>query len=153
MAHLDLTNLCLICYFDISVHIVKYDITDICNDTDIYDMDIETRSNMSSHENHQDLSDLNSETSHHDDIDDINEEKVCCVCAVETGDTNELVQCIQCQSLYHCQCHEPPLRCLPRSTTWMCNICRNGLNNETNYISYCTACVKLYLFVCARYRI
>jgi hypothetical protein len=103
-------------------------------DADIYDMDVDTTSNLSSHDNNQDLSDLNSEQSHmnDDDIDESNEENLCCVCSGETSDDNELIQCIQCRSLYHCQCHEPPLRCPPRSTTWMCNSCRNGINNETN---------------------
>ena len=101
-------------------------------------MDVDTTSNLSSHENNQDLSDLNSEQSHNnnntnddDDIDESNEENICSVCSGEPSDDNELIQCIQCRSLFHCQCHEPPLRCPPRSTTWMCNSCRNGLNNET----------------------
>ncbi|UJR27136.1 hypothetical protein I4U23_008435 [Adineta vaga] len=113
-------------------------------DADIYDMDVDTRSNQSSHDHNQDLSDSNSEQSnqnHHtnnDDNDDANDaeelnvEILCCVCAGEANDNNELIQCIQCRSLFHCQCHEPPLRCPPRSTTWMCNSCRNGINNETN---------------------
>ncbi|CAF0913453.1 unnamed protein product [Adineta steineri] len=108
-------------------------------DADIYDMDVDTTSNLSSHEHNQDVSDLNSEQSHNnntnnhdDDIDESNEETSCCVCAGEASDDNELIQCIQCRSLYHCQCHEPPLRCPPRSTTWMCNSCRNGINNETD---------------------
>jgi hypothetical protein len=106
-------------------------------DADIYDMDVDTTSNLSSHENNnQDLSDLNSEQSHpqDDDIEQTNEDILCCVCAGETTDDNELIQCIQCRSLFHCQCHEPPLRCPPRSTTWMCNSCRNGFNNETKRI-------------------
>ena len=107
-------------------------------DTDIYDMGVDTTSNISSRENNQDLSDLNSEPSNNnnnngDDIDESNNEYMCCVCFVETGDDNELIQCIQCRSLYHCQCHEPPLRCPPRSTTWTCSSCRNGINNEINY--------------------
>ncbi|CAF1048852.1 unnamed protein product [Rotaria sp. Silwood1] len=108
-------------------------------DTDIYDMDVDTTSNISSHDNNHDLSDLNSEPSNNNNnnnntnIDETNEENLCCVCAVETSDDNELIQCIQCRSFFHCQCHEPPLRCPPRSTTWMCNSCRNGINNETNY--------------------
>jgi hypothetical protein len=105
-------------------------------DADIYDMDVDTTSNLSSHENNQDLSDFNSEQSHHndDEIEQTNDDILCCVCAVDTGDDNELIQCIQCRSLFHCQCHEPPLRCPPRSTTWMCNSCRNGFNNETKRI-------------------
>ncbi|CAF4470064.1 unnamed protein product, partial [Rotaria sp. Silwood2] len=103
-------------------------------DTDIYDMDADTTSNISSHDNNHDVSDLNSEPSNNNNnIDETNEENICCVCAVETSDDNELIQCIQCRSLFHCQCHEPPLRCPPRSTTWMCNSCRNGINNETTY--------------------
>ena len=101
-------------------------------DADIYDMDVDTTSNLSSH-----LSDLNSEqsqnnpTNHPDEIDQSNDGFLCSICGVETGDDNELIQCIQCRSLFHCQCHEPPLRCPPRSTTWMCTNCRNGVNNET----------------------
>ncbi|CAF3669812.1 unnamed protein product [Rotaria sordida] len=104
-------------------------------DTDIYDMDVDTTSNISSH----DLSDLNSEPSNNnnntnnDNVDETNVQNLCCVCAVETSYDNELIQCIQCRNLFHCQCHEPPLRCPPRSTTWMCNSCRNSINNETNY--------------------
>ncbi len=102
-------------------------------DADIYDMDVDTTSNISSH-----ISDLNSEqsqTNNNNDIDQSNEENLCSICAVETSDDNELIQCIQCRSLFHCQCHEPPLRCPPRSTTWMCNSCRNGINNPTNNLT------------------
>jgi hypothetical protein len=61
-----------------------------------------------------------------DEIEQANDDILCCVCAVDTGDDNELIQCIR-RSLFHCHCHEPPLRCPPRSTTWMCN--RVRLNN------------------------
>ncbi len=100
-------------------------------DADIYDMDVDTTSNLSSH-----LSDLNSEQSQnnhqHEEIDQSNEDHLCSICGVETGDDNELIQCIQCRNCFHCQCHEPPLRCPPRSTTWMCNNCRNGIKNYSN---------------------
>jgi hypothetical protein len=105
-------------------------------DADIYDMDVDTTSNLSSH-----LSDLHSEQSQNnnnnhnqDEIDQSNEDNLCSICAVETGDDNELIQCTQCQSFFHCQCHEPPLRCPPRSTTWACNSCRNGINNQTKRV-------------------
>ncbi len=102
-------------------------------DADIYDMDVDTTSNMSSH-----LSDPHSEQSQNnhnqDEIDQSNEDNLCSICAVETGDDNELIQCTQCRSFFHCQCHEPPLRCPPRSTTWVCNSCRNGINNQTKRI-------------------
>ena len=115
-------------------------------DADIYDMDADAASNASSHgrsiaDNHQeDLSDFQSEQSADDDDDqaeqiDTNEETSCSVCGVDASDENELIQCIQCRSLFHCQCHEPPLRCPPRSTTWMCTSCRNGVNNETHATS------------------
>ena len=117
-------------------------------DADIYDMDVETKSSLSSHEHsthgehQQDLSDFDGGLSGGDDDDDdangehdeihSDEEHSCSVCGVEASEENELIQCIQCRSLFHCQCHEPPLRCAPRSTTWMCNSCRTGVNNETN---------------------
>jgi hypothetical protein len=97
-------------------------------DADIYDMDVDITSNISSH-----LSDLNSEQSqNNNDSDQLNEDNLCSICAVETSDDNELIKCIQCRNLFHCQCHEPPLRCPPRSTTWICNNCRNGINNQAN---------------------
>lgn len=110
-------------------------------DADVYDMDVDTRSNPSSHDNQPDLSDMNSEQSHQQndhgnnesDVEADNAETCCCVCAGEAADDNELIQCIHCRSLFHCQCHEPPLRCAPRSTTWMCNSCRNGVNNESSH--------------------
>jgi bromodomain adjacent to zinc finger domain protein 1B len=91
-------------------------------ENDIYDdMNDETDSNTSSQERNNDqLSDSD------DDIQD--EDAVCNIC----GGENDLIQCTQCQTYYHCQCHEPPLRCPPRSTTWICNNCRNGITNETN---------------------
>jgi len=55
------------------------------------------------------------------------QENLCCICGVD----NDLIRCNQCHLYYHCQCHEPPLRCAPRSTTWICNNCRNGISNET----------------------
>lgn len=88
-------------------------------DADIYDMDIDGRSNLSSH-----LSDIVSEQSHGNEND---QDLVCSICSGENSDDNELIQCTQCRQCYHCQCHEPPLRCPPRSTTWVCNNCRNGL--------------------------
>jgi len=114
-------------------------------DTDIYEMDVENQSNEGSHERDQhDLSDVPSEQSdptaldgEDDDDGDGGERQTthdddhCCICGAETSNDNELIQCIQCRQSYHCQCHEPPLRCAPRSTTWMCSHCRNGVNNET----------------------
>jgi hypothetical protein len=82
-------------------------------DYEIYDMDIETNSNSTNH-----LSDSN-----HTD----NDENICSICNVE----NDLIQCTQCHLYYHCQCHEPPLRCPPRSTTWICNNCRNGISHQS----------------------
>ncbi|CAF1086337.1 unnamed protein product [Adineta steineri] len=86
-------------------------------ENEIYDddMDVETDSNTT---NQEDLSE-----SDHNIEDDI-----CHIC----GGENDLIQCTQCQLHYHCQCHEPPLRCAPRSTTWICNNCRNEIANETN---------------------
>ena len=52
----------------------------------------------------------------------------CTIC----GDENDLIHCTQCQRYYHCQCHEPPLRCPPRSTTWTCNPCRNQRSKRKN---------------------
>ena len=105
-------------------------------DADIYDMDVDTTSNLSSH-----ISDGTSEQSHNnhhqqqqDESETMNEDYTCSICAGETSEDNELIQCIQCQQLFHCQCHEPPLRCPPRSTTWMCNSCRNGVNNITKRV-------------------
>lgn len=102
-------------------------------DADIYDMDVDTTSNLSSH-----VSDSNSEQSSknppQDESETPNDDYLCSICAVETSDDNELIQCIQCRQLFHCQCHEPPLRCPPRSTTWMCNSCRNGVNNVSKRI-------------------
>ena len=54
-------------------------------------------------------------------------DNLCCICGVD----HDLIRCNQCHLSYHCQCHEPPLRCAPRSTTWICNNCRNGISNET----------------------
>ena len=66
----------------------------------------------------------------YDDIDDMDlseqEESLCCICGVD----NDLIRCNQCRLSYHCQCHEPPLRCAPRSTTWICNNCRNGISQQ-----------------------
>ncbi|CAF3551700.1 unnamed protein product [Rotaria sordida] len=106
------------------------------NENDIYDddMEIDTTSNISSHEhNNHNLTDSNTDNNDDDDNDnDIeDEEHICSVCGVE----NDLIQCTQCHQFYHCQCHEPPLRCPPRSTTWICNNCRNGHTNEINHSS------------------
>ncbi len=90
-------------------------------DDDIYDddMDVDTNSHTSSRE--QQLSDSNDDDDMHD------EDAICHIC----GGENDLIQCTQCQVYYHCQCHEPPLRCPPRSTTWICNNCRNGITTES----------------------
>ncbi|CAF4961495.1 unnamed protein product, partial [Rotaria sp. Silwood1] len=117
-------------------------------ENDIYDddMEVDTTSNTSSHEhnNNDDLTDSNTDNDNVDNDDDDEEEEekeenddvededhVCCICNVE----NDLIQCTQCHQYYHCQCHEPPLRCPPRSTTWICNNCRNGNTNEINHSS------------------
>jgi hypothetical protein len=84
-------------------------------DYEIYDMDIET-TNSTNSTNH--LSDSNNSD---------NDDNICSICSVE----NDLIQCTQCHLYYHCQCHEPPLRCPPRSTTWICNNCRNGISNQS----------------------
>jgi hypothetical protein len=109
-------------------------------DADIYDMDVDSRSNSSAHDRivsgNQDLSDFHSEQNEEGDSHQMetasNDETSCCVCGVEPTDENELIRCVQCRSYFHCQCHEPPLRCAPRSTTWMCTSCRNGVNNENH---------------------
>ncbi|CAF4211414.1 unnamed protein product, partial [Rotaria sp. Silwood2] len=106
-------------------------------ETDIYDddMEVETTSNTSSHErNNHDVTDSNTDNDDDNENDDNSaddEDHVCSICSVE----NDLIQCTQCHQYYHCQCHEPPLRCPPRSTTWICNNCRNGHNNEINHSS------------------
>ena len=46
----------------------------------------------------------------------------CSVC----GSDGELFSCHQCEQFYHCDCHQPPLRCPPRSNQWLCNTCRTG---------------------------
>lgn len=92
-------------------------------DEDIYDMDVDVRSNMSSH-----LSDMISEQSHGNENE---QDLICSICSGESNEDNELIQCTQCRQNYHCQCHEPPLRCPPRSTTWVCNNCRNGIQIST----------------------
>ena len=102
-------------------------------ENDIYDMEVDTNSNTSSHErNNHHLSESNSDENDNDNDDDDNsiedEDNVCSVCSGE----NDLIQCTQCHQYYHCQCHEPPLRCPPRSTTWICNNCRNGIVHESN---------------------
>jgi hypothetical protein len=48
----------------------------------------------------------------------------CCIC----GHDQQLISCSQCQQHYHCQCHQPILRCRPRSTTWTCSRCHPILN-------------------------
>ncbi|UJR22135.1 hypothetical protein I4U23_025199 [Adineta vaga] len=89
-------------------------------ENDMYDnMDVQTNSSSN---------DSNSSDEQMSNSDGNNEDDVCHIC----GGENELIQCTQCQLCYHCHCHEPPLRCAPRSTTWLCNKCRNGIPNETN---------------------
>lgn len=67
-----------------------------------------------------------------DEMDQSNEstddDVLCCICGVD----NDLIRCNQCCLYYHCQCHEPPLRCPPRSTSWICNNCRNGISQKKN---------------------
>lgn len=64
---------------------------------------------------------------HQSNESDDDEEVLCCICGVD----NDLIRCNQCCLYYHCQCHEPPLRCPPRSTSWICNNCRNGISHRT----------------------
>eukprot|EP00794_Sanderia_malayensis_P016840 gene16840-18539_t len=47
-------------------------------------------------------------------------ESLCHVC----GEDGELICCDQCPKVYHLDCHEPPIRRLPRGM-WICFICRN----------------------------
>ena len=46
-----------------------------------------------------------------DDEDDSDHESQCHVC----GEDGELICCDQCPKVYHLDCHEPPIRRLPRS--------------------------------------
>ena len=75
---------------------------------DEYDMDMETASNQTEEQSADD------------------DDALCCVCDAP----NDLVQCTQCQQNYHCQCHQPPLRVVPRSIRWLCNNCRVGITVE-----------------------
>ncbi|CAF1041882.1 unnamed protein product [Adineta ricciae] len=90
-------------------------------ENDIYDNDMDVDTDSSSNESSSNDEQISNS-------DENNEDDACQIC----GGENDLIQCTQCQSCYHCQCHEPPLRCPPRSTTWLCNNCRNGITNETN---------------------
>ena len=45
-----------------------------------------------------------------DDEDDTDHESQCHVC----GEDGELICCDQCPKVYHLDCHEPPIRRLPR---------------------------------------
>ncbi|CAM4745944.1 unnamed protein product [Rotaria magnacalcarata] len=111
------------------------------NETDdIYEdeMEVQSTSNTSSNERNNDHlseSDTDNEDQEEEEEDNNNnmevDDNICSVCGVDT----DLILCTQCHQYYHCQCHEPPLRCPPRSTTWICNNCRNGLTNENNYSS------------------
>ncbi|XP_065072272.1 tyrosine-protein kinase BAZ1B-like isoform X2 [Rhopilema esculentum] len=47
-------------------------------------------------------------------------ESLCHVC----GEDGELICCDQCPKVYHLDCHEPPIRRLPRGI-WICFVCRN----------------------------
>jgi len=55
-----------------------------------------------------------------DDEDDSDHEDQCHVC----GEDGELICCDQCPKVYHLDCHEPPIRRLPRGI-WICFVCRN----------------------------
>lgn len=101
------------------------------NENDIYDddMEVESNSNTSSGDRNN-VSDSESDNDEDEDVADEND-GLCCVCDAE----EDLIQCTQCHQYYHCQCHEPPLRCPPRSTTWICNNCRNGFTNENHQSS------------------
>lgn len=54
------------------------------------------------------------------------EEHLCCVCESD----QDIFPCHQCGQYYHCGCHQPPLRCPPRSNRWICNPCRIGLKSS-----------------------
>lgn len=90
-------------------------------ENDIYDNDMDVDTDSSSNESSSNDEQISNS-------DENNEDDACQIC----GGENDLIQCTQCQSCYHCQCHEPPLRCPPRSTTWLCNNCRYGITTETN---------------------
>ena len=95
---------------------INYNIDDDDDDENDDNMDVDQVSNSTNNN----LSDSNQSE---------NDEIICNVCS-EEGNENNLIHCTQCDLYYHCQCHEPPLRCPPRSTTWICNQCRNGINNN-----------------------
>lgn len=85
---------------------------------DDYDIQVDSPS-PASEDDDDDNNDLSE--SHSDD----DETNLCCVCEMD----NDVFQCTQCEQFYHCQCHQPPLRCPPRSNTWLCNNCRNGITH------------------------
>lgn len=55
------------------------------------------------------------------------EELVCVVC--RRVDVNHLVECSDCHSLYHQECHKPPISEAEASenNTWLCTLCKSKL--------------------------
>ncbi|PVD33659.1 hypothetical protein C0Q70_04917 [Pomacea canaliculata] len=45
------------------------------------------------------------------------------------GQDEELIQCGSCHSVYHLDCHQPPLRRAPRGS-WECSNCKNGFTRQ-----------------------
>ncbi|XP_046339571.1 tyrosine-protein kinase BAZ1B-like [Haliotis rufescens] len=69
--------------------------------------------------------DANSDDDLSDNVDErepIEHDQECYECAEEGGD---LVECGDCPSVYHLDCHNPPLRHLPRGY-WECGNCKSG---------------------------
>jgi bromodomain adjacent to zinc finger domain protein 1B len=54
---------------------------------------------------------------------DLEHERVCTMC----GEEGELVECSTCPSSFHLDCHDPPLRHIPRQNTWKCIQCKTGI--------------------------
>ncbi|KAL4225144.1 Tyrosine-protein kinase baz1b [Mactra antiquata] len=48
---------------------------------------------------------------------------------VECGGDESLILCAECPSVYHLECHDPPLRHPPRGR-WVCNDCKNGITRR-----------------------
>lgn len=55
----------------------------------------------------------------------------CEECGGEAGeeDGEQLVSCHKCPCVYHLDCHQPPLRRVPRGV-WECNDCKNGIRRR-----------------------
>ncbi|CAH8503608.1 unnamed protein product [Schistosoma turkestanicum] len=52
----------------------------------------------------------------------------CLVCSDSVGD---LVLCSNCPSVFHLDCHDPPLHHVPRGDGWQCSICRANKKRST----------------------